>query len=102
MSFEVATVTISRTAFLICLGLTFTLGTFCGYQLKTWRLEWLKRKRDRLISLALDFGGMCKHRLYGFLFNPSIAYEFGFKQAKDENSTDIFIFELDLGKKANC
>lgn len=49
MGFEITTITISKTAFLICLGLTFTLGTICGYQLKSWRKEWLKRKRDRLV-----------------------------------------------------
>ena len=29
-------------------GIVFSLGVFCGYQLKSWRIEWLKRRRDRL------------------------------------------------------
>ena len=30
------------------LGLVFTGGFVCGYQFKTWRMEWLKRRRERL------------------------------------------------------
>ena len=30
--------------------LTFTLGIVVGYKLKGWRIEWLKRRRERLAS----------------------------------------------------
>ena len=45
---SVTTVTVSTTALSITLGVTFTLGMICGYQLKKWRIEWLKRRHDRL------------------------------------------------------
>ena len=41
-------VTIPASALSITLCVAFVLGVGCGYQLKTWRLEWLKRRRDRL------------------------------------------------------
>lgn len=41
-------ITIPSSAFSITLGVVFIVGVVCGYELKTWRLEWLKRKRDRL------------------------------------------------------
>ena len=30
------------------LTFVFGAGFVCGYQFKTWRLEWLKRRRERL------------------------------------------------------
>jgi len=29
-------------------AVSFMIGIFVGYELKTWRMEWLKRKRERL------------------------------------------------------
>lgn len=29
-------------------GMSFCIGIFVGYELKTWRMEWLKRRRERL------------------------------------------------------
>ena len=29
-------------------ALSFSVGIFVGYELKTWRIEWLKRRRERL------------------------------------------------------
>lgn len=48
MESEISTITVTKTGLLVCLGITFSIGAICGYQFKTWRLEWLKRKRDRL------------------------------------------------------
>ena len=41
-------VTLPSSALGITLGITFIFGLFCGYELKTWRIEWLKRRKDRL------------------------------------------------------
>ena len=32
----------------IVAALSFTFGVFVGYEFKTWRIEWLKRRRERL------------------------------------------------------
>ena len=40
--------TITFRALALSFGLVFSLGAFCGYQFKTWRIEWLRRRRDRL------------------------------------------------------
>ena len=29
-------------------AMSFCIGIFVGYELKTWRIEWLKRRRERL------------------------------------------------------
>nr|ALS04518.1 hypothetical protein [Acartia pacifica] len=34
----------------LALSVTFILGFTCGYQFKTWRLEYLKSKRERLAA----------------------------------------------------
>ena len=41
-------VTLPSSALGITLGVAFLFGVFCGYELKTWRIEWLKRRKDRL------------------------------------------------------
>ena len=41
-------VVINTTALSITLGVTFILGTVVGYQIKRWRIEWLKRRHERL------------------------------------------------------
>lgn len=33
---------------IILLGVTFSLGFVAGYKAKEWRMEWLKRRRERL------------------------------------------------------
>ena len=33
---------------LLILGVTFAAGFACGYKFKSWRGEWLKRRRERL------------------------------------------------------
>ncbi len=33
---------------LFILGLAFAAGFACGYKFKSWRTEWLKRRRERL------------------------------------------------------
>ena len=38
---------------MIAVGFIFSAGFVCGYQFKTWRAEWLKRRRERLrVKLA--------------------------------------------------
>jgi len=32
----------------VAASIAFALGIFVGYELKTWRIEWLKRRRERL------------------------------------------------------
>ncbi len=39
---------------LILLGLTFAAGFVCGYQARSWRHEWLKRRRERLRTKLID------------------------------------------------
>ncbi len=41
-----------RLSLLLLLSLSF--GTFLGYQLKTYRLQYLKRKRDRFARKLFD------------------------------------------------
>lgn len=41
-------VTLTATSLAVTLGVTLTLGFVCGYQFKAWRIEWLKRRRERL------------------------------------------------------
>ena len=36
------------------LTFVFGAGFVCGYQFKTWRLEWLKRRRERLAVKLQD------------------------------------------------
>lgn len=48
MSSEASYITVEKTLILLALSLSFVAGTLCGYQFKTWKMEWLKRKRDRL------------------------------------------------------
>lgn len=33
---------------------SFFCGIFFGYKLKAWRIEWLKRRRERLASKLLE------------------------------------------------
>jgi hypothetical protein len=33
---------------------TFVLGVFVGYKLKGWRIDYLKRRRERLASKLLE------------------------------------------------
>lgn len=39
---------------LFVMGLVFSAGFYCGYQAKTWRIEWLKRRRERLAVKLRD------------------------------------------------
>ena len=34
--------------------LTFFCGIFVGYKLKGWRIDWLKRRRERLANRLLE------------------------------------------------
>ena len=36
------------------LSLVFGAGFVCGYQFKSWRMEWLKRRRERLAVKLRD------------------------------------------------
>jgi len=41
-------VTLSATSLSVVLGVTLSLGVLVGYKIKSWRIEWLKRRRERL------------------------------------------------------
>jgi hypothetical protein len=32
----------------IILGATFFIGFYCGFEFQKWRVDWLKRRRERL------------------------------------------------------
>lgn len=40
--------------FTIVVGITFALGFFAGYKTKELRIQWLKRKRDRLADKLVE------------------------------------------------
>jgi len=43
----------NRALITVCF-LTFSAGVFVGYKLKGWRIDWLKRRRQRLTSKLLE------------------------------------------------
>jgi len=38
----------------IMVSATFAVGFFCGYEFHQWRMEWLKRRRERLAQKLRD------------------------------------------------
>lgn len=42
-------VTLTTTGLSALLGVMLTAGFALGYQFKAWRIEWLKRRRERLM-----------------------------------------------------
>ena len=40
----------NSTGYVSLIGLSFCLGVVVGYQLKTFRVSWLKAKRERLAN----------------------------------------------------
>lgn len=41
-------VTLTTTGLAISLGVSLLIGFVCGYQFKSWRIDWLKGRRERL------------------------------------------------------